>query len=45
MKKKNICFLVTNLDPTIGGTERVTFSLFQNIDNYGFCPYMIYTNI
>lgn len=45
MKKKNICFLVTNLDPTIGGTERVTFSLYQNIENYGFCPYMIYTKI
>lgn len=45
MKKKNICFLVTNLDPTIGGTERVTFSLYQNIGNYGFCPYMIYTKI
>lgn len=42
--KKNICFFVTNLDPTIGGTERVTFSLFQNIGDHGFRPFMIYTN-
>ena len=40
----NIAFLVSNIDPFIGGTERVTQSIAKNLENIGYNVYFIYTN-
>lgn len=41
----NICFLVSNINPSIGGTERVTQSIAYNLQSLGYKSYFIFTNI
>lgn len=40
----NIAFLVSNIDPFIGGTERVTQSIASNLEKKGYNVYFIFTN-
>lgn len=40
----NIAFLVSNINPFIGGTERVTQSIAENLEMIGYNVYFIYTN-
>lgn len=41
----NICYLISNIEPSIGGTERVTMSVSENLSNLGYHPFFIYTQI
>lgn len=41
----NIAFLITNIDPSNGGSERVTYTIAQNLDKIGYCSYYIYTRL
>lgn len=40
----NICYLVSNIQPSIGGTERVTISVSENLEAIGYNTFFIYTN-
>ena len=40
----NISFLVSNIDPLIGGTERVTQSIAENLVSKGYNTFFVYTN-
>lgn len=39
---RRISFLVTNIDPNVGGTERVTYTLYENFKTIGYTPFLIY---
>ena len=39
---RRISFLVTNIDPNVGGTERVTYTLYENFETIGYTPFLIY---
>lgn len=41
----NIAFFVSNIDPFIGGTERVTQIIAKNLENIGYNTFFIYTNV
>lgn len=41
----NIAFFVSNINPFIGGTERVTQIIAKNLDNIGYNTFFIYTNV
>ena len=40
----NICYLLSNIQPSIGGTERVTISVAENLEQIGYSTYFVYTN-
>ena len=40
----NIAFLVSNIDPYIGGTERVTQTIAQNLSIKGYNVFFIFTS-
>lgn len=39
----NICYLVSNIKPSMGGTERVTMAVSENLEMVGYKVYFIYT--
>lgn len=39
----NIAFMIRNVNPTAGGTERVTFSITNNLKNYGYDSFYIFS--
>ena len=39
----NICYLISNIEPSIGGTERVTISVSKNLSNLGYHSFFIFT--
>lgn len=40
----NICYLISNIEPSIGGTERVTISVSENLSNLGYHSFFIFTH-
>ena len=44
MTMANIAFFVSNIDPFIGGTERVTQSIAENLVFKGYNTFFVYTN-
>lgn len=40
MTMTNISFLVSNIDPLIGGTERVTQSIAENLVSKGYNTFL-----
>lgn len=39
----NICYLVSNINPSKGGTERVTMTVSENLEKVGYNVYFVYT--
>lgn len=39
----NICYLISNIQSSIGGTERVTMTVSENLEKIGYNVYFIYT--
>ena len=39
----NICYLISNIQPSMGGTERVTMTVSENLEKIGYKVYFIYT--
>lgn len=40
----NICFVISNINPFLGGTERVTITLSNGLSKIGYNSYYIFTN-
>lgn len=45
MKSISIAFICNNINPSVGGTERVTMTISKGLEKYGHKCYYIYSNI